>query len=38
MLDIVSGNAHSTEAPLIVDPDWQKMMARHAATKDDRPG
>jgi acyl-coenzyme A thioesterase PaaI-like protein len=28
MLDIVSGNAHSTEAPLVVDPDWQRMMAR----------
>ena len=24
MLDIVSGNAHSTEAPLVVDPDWQQ--------------
>jgi acyl-coenzyme A thioesterase PaaI-like protein len=32
MLDIVSGNAHTTEAPLVVDPDWQRMMAR--ATKD----
>jgi acyl-coenzyme A thioesterase PaaI-like protein len=31
MLDIVSGNAHSTEAPLVVDPDWRKMMARAAA-------
>ena len=38
MLDIVSGNAHSTEAPLVVDPDWQKMMARNAASKDDQPG
>ncbi len=27
MLDIVSGNAHGTEAPL-VDPDWQRAMAR----------
>jgi acyl-coenzyme A thioesterase PaaI-like protein len=30
MLDIVTGNAHSTEAPL-VDPDWQRVMARRAA-------
>jgi acyl-coenzyme A thioesterase PaaI-like protein len=29
MLDIVSGNAHSTEAPL-VDPDWQRLMDRDA--------
>lgn len=28
MLDIVSGNAHSTDAPLVVDPDWQRAMAR----------
>jgi acyl-coenzyme A thioesterase PaaI-like protein len=38
MLDIVSGNAHSTEAPLVVDPDWQKMMARHATSRDELPG
>jgi hypothetical protein len=38
MLDIVSGNAHSTEAPLVVDPDWQKMMARNEVGKDGRPG
>jgi acyl-coenzyme A thioesterase PaaI-like protein len=38
MLDIVSGNAHSTEAPLVVDPDWKKMMARAAADKDGQPG
>ncbi len=37
MLDIVSGNAHSTEAPL-VDPDWRRMMARDAASKGDSPG
>ncbi len=29
MLDIVAGNAHRTEAPL-VDPDWQRLMARGA--------
>jgi acyl-coenzyme A thioesterase PaaI-like protein len=33
MLDIVSGNAHTTEAPLVVDPAWRKMMARDAADK-----
>ena len=38
MLDIVSGNAHSTDAPLVVDPDWQKMMARNAASKDGQSG
>jgi hypothetical protein len=37
MLDIVSGNAHSTEAPL-VDPAWQRMLARDAAAKGDPPG
>lgn len=37
MLDIVSGNAHATEAPLVVDPDWQRMMARAAKGKDGRP-
>ena len=30
MLDIVSGNAHGSEAPL-VDPDWQRAMARRSA-------
>ena len=34
MLDIVSGNAHSTEAPL-VDPDWRRAMARRDAKKGD---
>jgi hypothetical protein len=34
MLDIVSGNAHSTEAPL-VDPDWRRAMARDSAKKGD---
>jgi acyl-coenzyme A thioesterase PaaI-like protein len=38
MLDIVSGNAHSTEDPLVVDPDWKKMMARAAADEDGQPG
>ena len=38
MLEIVSGNAHTTEAPLVVDPDWQKMMARNAASGDGLPG
>jgi acyl-coenzyme A thioesterase PaaI-like protein len=37
MLDIVSGNAHNSEAPL-VDPDWQRVMARGGATKDVQPG
>jgi acyl-coenzyme A thioesterase PaaI-like protein len=32
MLDIVSGNAHGTEAPL-VDPAWRRMMERDAAAK-----
>ncbi len=32
MLDIVSGNAKETEAPL-VDPDWQRMMARGTANE-----
>ncbi len=31
MLDIVAGNAKSTEAPL-VDPDWQRMMAKGGPT------
>ena len=35
MLDIVSGNAHGTEAPL-VDPDWRRLMARGTG-KGDRP-
>ncbi len=34
MLNIVSGNAHGTEAPL-VDPDWQRAMAREHAKKSD---
>jgi acyl-coenzyme A thioesterase PaaI-like protein len=34
MLDIVSGNAHSTEAPL-VDPDWRRAMERESAKKGD---
>jgi acyl-coenzyme A thioesterase PaaI-like protein len=33
MLDIVSGNARGTEAPL-VDPDWQRMMAQGTAPED----
>jgi hypothetical protein len=33
MLDIVSGNAHGTEAPL-VDPDWQRAIARERTAKD----
>jgi hypothetical protein len=37
MLDIVSGNAHASEAPL-VDPDWQRLMAREAADKGEQPG
>ena len=37
MLDIVSGNAHNSEAPL-VDPDWQRVMARGRMTKDEQPG
>ena len=37
MLDIVSGNAHNSEAPL-VDPDWRRVMARGSVTKDDQPG
>jgi hypothetical protein len=37
MLDIVSGNAHRTEAPLVVDPDWRRMMARGGATKGETP-
>jgi acyl-coenzyme A thioesterase PaaI-like protein len=32
MLDIVSGNAKETEAPL-VDPDWQRMMAKGTANE-----
>jgi hypothetical protein len=36
MLDIVSGNAHNSEAPL-VDPDWRRVLAR-SRTKDDPPG
>jgi acyl-coenzyme A thioesterase PaaI-like protein len=36
MLDIVTGNAHTTEAPLVVDPDWKRMMAR-AAEKGEQP-
>ena len=38
MLDIVSGNAHSTEAPLVVDPDWQQDDGAGAASKDGQPG
>ena len=34
MLNIVSGNAHSTEAPL-VDPDWRRAMERESAKKGD---
>ena len=34
MLDIVSGNAHRTEAPL-VDPDWQRVMERERAKNGD---
>jgi acyl-coenzyme A thioesterase PaaI-like protein len=30
MLNIVSGNANNTDAPLVVDPDWRKMMERAA--------
>jgi acyl-coenzyme A thioesterase PaaI-like protein len=37
MLSIVTGNAHSTEAPLVVDPDWRRMMER-AAAQDEQPG
>ena len=37
MLDIVSGNAHGTEAPL-VDPDWRRLMARGNPGKGDLPG
>ena len=38
MLDIVSGNARGSEAPL-VDPRWQRMMAKRAGSADDtRPG
>jgi acyl-coenzyme A thioesterase PaaI-like protein len=37
MLDIVTGNAHNSEAPL-VDPDWQRVMARGSVTKDEQPG
>ena len=36
MLDIVSGNAHRTEAPLVVDPDWRRMMEQAAAKGDQR--
>ena len=32
MLDIVSGNAHRAEVPL-VDPDWERAMARDSAPK-----
>ena len=38
MLEIVSGNARNTEAPLVVDPDWQRMMARGGVKKDETPG
>jgi acyl-coenzyme A thioesterase PaaI-like protein len=37
MLDIVSGNAHNSEAPL-VDPDWRRVMARGNAAEDEQPG
>ena len=37
MLDIVSGHAHNSEAPL-VDPDWRRVLARGSVTKDDQPG
>ena len=37
MLDIVSGNAHGTEAPLVVDPDWRRLMDQ-AAAKDEQRG
>jgi acyl-coenzyme A thioesterase PaaI-like protein len=37
MLDIVSGNAHATEAPLVVDPNWRRLMDQ-AAAKDEQRG
>ncbi len=37
MLDMVQANAHNSEAPL-VDPDWQRVMARGNAIKGDQPG
>jgi acyl-coenzyme A thioesterase PaaI-like protein len=37
MLNIVTGNAQSTEAPLVVDPDWRRMMER-AAAQEEQPG
>jgi len=36
MLDIVSGNAHGTEAPL-VDPDWRRVIER-GSVQDELPG
>jgi hypothetical protein len=37
MLDIVSGNAYRTEAPL-VDPDWRRLMAQRAVEGGGGPG
>jgi acyl-coenzyme A thioesterase PaaI-like protein len=36
MLDIVSGNAHGTEAPLVVDPTWRRLMEQAAARDEQR--